>query len=62
VVILSAIVGLKFVLQQTPLDVIVAPPFQLTLPPPVAEIDVISDKGKVVSSGSEGVFPIRSCW
>ena len=49
VVLLSAIVGVWLVLQQTPREVIAAPPSFVILPPLVAEVDVIDERSVVVT-------------
>ena len=50
-VLLLEVVGFWLVLQQTPLDVIVAPPSLVTFPPQVAEVDVIEEAELVVNVG-----------
>jgi hypothetical protein len=51
VVLLSAVVGLAEVLQQTPLTVTVAPPSEVTLPPPDAVVEVMEEIVAVVTVG-----------
>ena len=50
-VVLSDVVGLVVVDQQTPLAVTVAPPSFVTLPPDTADVDVIELTGVVVTVG-----------
>jgi hypothetical protein len=50
----SAVVGLPVVFQQTPLVSSVAPPFAMTLPPPVAVVEIVPLIGVVVTTGTEG--------
>jgi hypothetical protein len=50
----STIVGVEFVLQQTPLSVTSAPPSEVILPPAIAEESVIEDTVVVVTMGIEG--------
>ena len=49
VVRLSLTVGFWEVLQHTPRAVTVAPPLEVTLPPQVAEVEVMSVTGEVVT-------------
>jgi hypothetical protein len=51
VVLLSAVVGLAEVLQQTPRAVTDAPPSEVTLPPPDAVVEVIEVIVAVVTVG-----------
>ena len=53
VVLLSAIVGFEFVLQQTPLAVTSVPPSDVILPPLVAEDDVMPVTVAVVKIGAD---------
>ena len=48
----SAVVGFALVLQQTPLAVIVLPPWSVIVPPEVAMVAPISDAAVVVRVGS----------
>jgi hypothetical protein len=48
----KAVVGLAVVLQQTPRDVMDAPPSSVILPPLVAVVDVIDDTAAVVRVGN----------
>ena len=50
-VLLSDVVGLTEVLQQTPLAVIVAPPLEVTFPPLETLLAVIEDTAVVVTVG-----------
>ena len=54
VVLLLETVGLAEVLQQTPLAVTEEPPSEVTIPPPVAPVEVILDGLVVVSVGDRG--------
>ena len=51
VVLLSAVVGLADVLQQTPRAVTLAPPLEVTFPPPDAVVEVIDVIVAVVTVG-----------
>ncbi len=60
-VVLSAVVGLIAVLQQTPLAVTGAPPFEVTLPPLSAVVVVILEMAVVVTVGATvEVVKVRS--
>jgi hypothetical protein len=52
VVLLSAIVGVIFVLQQTPLKIIVPEPSEVMVPPLVADVPVIFVIAEVVKVGT----------
>lgn len=52
IVLLSLVVGLPDVLQQTPLAVTEAPPSSVTFPPLVAVVEVTADGVVVVTEGS----------
>ena len=53
VVLLSEVVGLAVVLQQTPLAVTVAQPSKVTSPPEEAVVDVIEEMLVVVTVGAD---------
>ena len=57
---LSEIVGFEFVLQQTPLEVIVAPPSEVMFPPLIAEFTVIELQAVVVIVGNVATGSITS--
>ena len=51
VLVVKAMVGLGLILQQTPLEVMAAPPSLVMLPPLLALIAVIADKAVVLMVG-----------
>ena len=55
VVWLLLVVGLWFVLQQTPRAVTVAPPSWVTLPPQLAEVELIEETEDVVTVGIDAL-------
>jgi hypothetical protein len=59
-VLLSAVVGLGLVLQQTPRAVTVAPPSSVTFPPESAVVEVMLEIAVVVMVGTVSV--VNSCW
>jgi hypothetical protein len=60
VVLLSAVVGLAEVLQQTPLTVTLAPPPEVTFPPPDAVVEVMDVIVAVVTVGVVKVVKVVS--
>jgi hypothetical protein len=60
VVLLSAVVGLADVLQQTPLAVTLDPPSEVTFPPPDAVVEVIDVIVAVVTVGVVKVVKLES--
>ena len=61
-VILSETEGLGFLLQHTPLAETISPPSELTLPPLIADDEVIFVKGDVDKSGSPTGFSFYNYW
>jgi len=62
VVLLFAVVGFVVVAQQTPRAVTNAPPFDVTLPPVVAPVDVTSVAAVVVSTGTTAAAVVNVTW
>ena len=58
VVLLSEMVGLTEVLQQTPLPVTEAPPFEMIFPPLEALAEVIDDAAVVVTEGGVAIIKL----
>jgi hypothetical protein len=51
-------VGLGLIAQHTPLIVTISPPSELTLPPLITDVDVISVNGVVCNTGSVSGFSL----
>lgn len=61
-VVLSEVVGLALVDQQTPLAVTVPPPSSVTLPPDDAVVDVIEVTALVVTVGNSTDVVVNDTW